>query len=170
MFALVTKTTDCSSVASTTSCSARGNRPRTIGSTFARVSAKMSASGSGSWVSPSVSRLTSRTSASRRSSWARFARSMKPPDQAECSGIALAGAEVPLDLVGNGGLGPCHVGTLATHAAAVCEELVVHRARRVLGLGCGGAFIFAKLAQGRITARPTHARFQIARDASSSPD
>ena len=82
MFALVRKTTDCSSVASTAPCSARGNKPRTIGSTLARVSETVSASGSGSWVSPSASRLTARTSAPRRSSWARFARSMKPPGQA----------------------------------------------------------------------------------------
>src|ERR1700730_16809849 len=52
MFAPVTKMTDRSSMASTKSCSAFGNRPRTIGSTFARVSKLVSDSGSGSWLSP----------------------------------------------------------------------------------------------------------------------
>jgi hypothetical protein len=83
MFAPVTKMTDRSSIASTRSCSTFGNRPRTIGSTFARVSETVSDSGSGCWLSPAVNRLISRTRALRRSSWARSSRCRKPPDQAE---------------------------------------------------------------------------------------
>src|SRR5712691_8780490 len=53
MFALVRNTTDFSSAASTMSCSARGKSPRTIGSTFPRVSATLSACGSTSCARPS---------------------------------------------------------------------------------------------------------------------
>ena len=82
MFAPVTKMTDRSSMASTKSCSAFGNRPRTIGSTFARVSETASDFGSSSCLIPAANRLTSQTSALRRSSWARSSRSRKLPDQA----------------------------------------------------------------------------------------
>ena len=82
MLALVTKTTDCSSAASTVSCSARANSPRTIGATLARVKVTVSASCSGGGFNPSTRCLTALTSAPRRSSWARSARCMKSPDQA----------------------------------------------------------------------------------------
>jgi hypothetical protein len=46
MFAFVRKTTDRAITVNTASCSTRGNKPRTIGSTFARLSETVSASGS----------------------------------------------------------------------------------------------------------------------------
>jgi hypothetical protein len=80
------------------SCSERRNKPRTIGSTFERVSARPAPSGTGVCLRPAARRWTSLTRAPRRSSCPRRNRSCQSPDQAERN----ASVSPPLNLVLNG--------------------------------------------------------------------